>query len=189
LQLNVLGSARADSPASHPLSAGELPLKWGLDLPLPFSYPATRKAYTPKSEKHLPFVTLVKKGQPCLPSVGSFVALAKKDSEGGSAAEGRYENLLVEISDMIKDEQIDCFNAAAGVLIRCFVLAVCLLLFSFVFYLLAGDWAYCVHSKWFDLTRQDFDLMYYYVLASFKIAAFLFFLIPYIAIKLTLRKK
>ena len=90
---------------------------------------------------------------------------------------------------MIKDEQIDFFNAVAAVLIRCFLLAFCLLLFSFVFYLLAADWAYSVHSKWFDLTRQEFDLMYYYVLAFMKIAAFLFFLIPYIAIKLTIRKK
>jgi len=35
------------------------------------------------------------KPKPCLPSVaGSFVALAKKDSEGGSAAEGKAEGYL-----------------------------------------------------------------------------------------------
>ena len=77
----------------------------------------------------------------------------------------------------------------AGICLRCFVLAVCLLLFSFVFYLLAADWAYSIHSGWFDITRHEFTLMYYYVMAFMKIASFLFFLLPYIAIKLILRKK
>jgi len=90
---------------------------------------------------------------------------------------------------MTKDEQNNLLDTAAGVLLRCFVLAVCLLLFSFVFYLLAGNWAYSIHSSWFEITRHDFDLMYYYVMAFMKIASFLFFLIPYIAIKLILRKK
>ncbi len=90
---------------------------------------------------------------------------------------------------MIKDEQINCLDAVAGVFLRCFLLAFCLLLFSFVFYLLAADWAYSIHSRWFEISRHDFDLMYYYVMASFKMAGFLFFLIPFIAIKLILRKK
>ena len=90
---------------------------------------------------------------------------------------------------MIKDEQINCLDAVAGVFLRCFVLAFCLLLFSLVFYLLAADWAYSIHSRWFELSRLHFDLMYYYVMAFMKIASFLFFLLPYIAIKLILRKK
>jgi hypothetical protein len=90
---------------------------------------------------------------------------------------------------MIKDEQINWLNTAAGVFLWCFVLAFCLLLFSFVFYLLAADWAYGIHSTWFGITRHDFDLMYYCWMAFMKITTFLLFLIPYIAIKLTLRKK
>jgi hypothetical protein len=90
---------------------------------------------------------------------------------------------------MTKDEQNNLLEAAAGICLRCFVLAFCLLLFSFVFYLLAANWAYCIHSKWFDITRHEFTLMYYYVMAFFKMAGFLLFLFPYIAIKLILRKK
>ena len=90
---------------------------------------------------------------------------------------------------MTKDELNNLLDAVAGVCLRCFVLAVCLLLFSFVFYLLAADWAYSMHSSWFEISRHDFDLMYYYVMASFKMASFLLFLLPYIAIKLILRKK
>ena len=90
---------------------------------------------------------------------------------------------------MTEDEQISCLDTVAGVCLRCFVLAICLLLFSFVFYLLAADWAYSIHSRWFELSRLHFDLMYYYAMAFFKMASFLFFLLPYIAIKLILRKK
>jgi len=90
---------------------------------------------------------------------------------------------------MTKDELNNCLEVAAGVFLRCFVLAVCLLLFSFVFYLAAGDWAYSFHSRWFELTKRDFDLMYYYLMAFMKILTFLFFLLPFIAIKLILRKK
>ncbi len=90
---------------------------------------------------------------------------------------------------MTKDEQNNLLEAVAGVCLRCFVLAFCLLLFSFVFYLLAADWAYSMHSRWFDISRHEFTLMYYYAMAFFKMAAFLFFLLPYISIKLILRKK
>jgi hypothetical protein len=90
---------------------------------------------------------------------------------------------------MTKDEQNNLLDAVAGVCLRCFVLAVCLLLFSFVFYLLAADWAYCFHSKWFDISRHEFTLMYYYLMGFIKIVAFLFFLLPFISIKLMLLKK
>jgi len=90
---------------------------------------------------------------------------------------------------MTKDEQNNLLDAAAGICLRCFVLAVCLLLFSFVFYLLAGDWAYSIHSRWFEISRHDFDLMFYCWMAFIKIVTFLFFLLPFLAIKLMLRKK
>ena len=90
---------------------------------------------------------------------------------------------------MTKDEQNNLLEAAAGICLRCFVLAFCLLLFSFVFYLLAADWAYSIHSSWFEISRHDFELMNYYGMAFTKIVSFLFFLIPYVSIKLILRKK
>ena len=90
---------------------------------------------------------------------------------------------------MTKDEQNNLLDTAAGIFLRCFMLAVCLLLFSFVLYLLAADWAYRIHSGWFGITRHDFDLMYYCWMAFTKTVGFLFFLIPFIAIRLILRKK
>ncbi len=89
---------------------------------------------------------------------------------------------------MNKDEQNNLLDAVASVFIRCFFLSVGILLFWFVFYLLAGNWAYSIHSKWFELSRHDFDLMCYYGMAFVKLCAFLFFLFPYLAIKLVLPK-
>ncbi|MFH1918986.1 MAG: DUF6868 family protein, partial [Planctomycetota bacterium] len=50
--------------------------------------------------------------------------------------------------------------------------------------LVVGDWAYQVHSRLFDLSEHDFDVMNYYGLACTKMCTFLFFLGPYIAVRL-----
>jgi len=90
---------------------------------------------------------------------------------------------------MTKDEQNNLLDAVAGVLIRCFVLAICLLLLWFVFYLVAADWAYSIHSRWFEIDRHNFDMMNYYGMGITKTFTFLFFLLPFISIKLILLKK
>ena len=74
------------------------------------------------------------------------------------------------------------------VLLRCVLLGFLLLLFWFGFYLLAGDWAHGIHARWFELTKHQFDLMNYYGMAFIKMSVILFFLIPYVAIRLVLRK-
>ena len=90
---------------------------------------------------------------------------------------------------MTKDEQNNLLDAVAGILLRCFVLSFCLLLLWFVLYLLAADWAYSIHSRWFEIDRHNFDLMNYYGMGILKIAGFMFFLFPFVSIKLILRKK
>ncbi len=51
---------------------------------------------------------------------------------------------------MTKDDLNNLLDVLVGVFLRCFVMAVCLLLFWFVFYLAAGDLAYSIHSRWFE---------------------------------------
>jgi len=89
---------------------------------------------------------------------------------------------------MNKDEQNNFLHALAGIFLRCFFLSFVLLLLWFVFYLVAADWGYSIHSRWFELSRHDFDLMNYYGMALIKTGAILFFLFPYLSIKLLLRK-
>ena len=89
---------------------------------------------------------------------------------------------------MTKDEQNNLLDAVAGILLRCFVLSFCLLMPWFIFFLVGKDCAYSIHSKWFEISRFDFNLMLYQSMALFKMAIFLFFLLPFISIKLILRK-
>ena len=78
-------------------------------------------------------------------------------------------------------------EALAKVLIRSFLMGVALLALWFVLFLVGGDWVYRVHSRWFEITRPDFDLMSYFGMALLKISILTFFLIPYLSIRLTLR--
>ena len=58
------------------------------------------------------------------------------------------------------------------------------LLVWFLFFLLAHDWIYGLHSRWFHLSIDQFDTLHYAGMAIFKIGILLFNLVPYIALHL-----
>jgi hypothetical protein len=91
---------------------------------------------------------------------------------------------------MSKDEQIFCMENLAGIFIRCFFFSVALLLVSMIFYALAGNWSYYMSSNWYkiELSKHEYDLIFYCGLAFVKICAIILFLFPYVAIKLVVRK-
>ena len=89
---------------------------------------------------------------------------------------------------MNKEDMNIVLDAIAGILLRCFILAIAVLLIWFVIYLLMGDFVYGIHAKIFNITRENFELLCYYGMAYIKASAFLFFLLPYIGIKLVVRK-
>ena len=80
-------------------------------------------------------------------------------------------------------------EAVSRVLIRCFVIVVIGLLLWGGMILLAGDWVYGVHSTVFPMTQDQFYAIHYTLIALTKIFIFLFFLVPYVSIKLVLLKK
>ncbi|HPV48728.1 MAG TPA: hypothetical protein PLB14_03405 [Smithellaceae bacterium] len=86
-------------------------------------------------------------------------------------------------------EQFVFLDALAAILIRCFFLAVAVLLLCFVFFILAGDYGYYLGSLWFDIDEYDYTLLFCYSMVFLKICAFMFFFFPYIAIRLVLRKR
>ena len=91
---------------------------------------------------------------------------------------------------MKKKEQDALLENLAGILIRCFLFAVALLLVWFFFYVLGGgEWSYSVNFPWSVLSQHDFDMLNYGAMAFVKLCAILFFLFPYLAIKMVLRKK
>ena len=90
---------------------------------------------------------------------------------------------------MNMDEQDNLLDRVADILLWCFLLSFALLLLWFVFYLLAGNWAYSIHAGWFELNKRDFALVNYWGMAFTKVFAIMIFLLPYLSIKLVLRKK
>ena len=58
-------------------------------------------------------------------------------------------------------EQFVFLDALAAILIRCFFLAVAVLLLCFVFFILAGDYGYYLGSLWFDIDEYDYTPVSY----------------------------
>jgi len=83
----------------------------------------------------------------------------------------------------------ELLDAIAKVLLRCVVFGFLLILVWFGAYSLAGDVIYSVHGKLFGITPHELNLIHYGGMAFVKLCVLLFFLFPYIAIRLVLRRK
>ena len=64
----------------------------------------------------------------------------------------------------------------------CFVINMGILLWWFLFFILAHDFVYRIHSKWFKISMEKFDAIHYTTIAIFKIFIFACNLVPYIAL-------
>ncbi len=71
-----------------------------------------------------------------------------------------------------------------AVLAWCCVINIALLLWWFRLFLLAHDWLYRFHSKWFILSAEKFDTIHYAGMAFFKLCIFLFNITPYLALRI-----
>lgn len=83
----------------------------------------------------------------------------------------------------------DGLEIFSKVLIRCFGIGVLLLLFWFGFFILGGDIGYKTHSQLFQISRHEYDLINYYGMGFVKACNLIFFLFPYLAIQLVLKRK
>jgi len=57
-----------------------------------------------------------------------------------------------------------------------------LLILSFLIFALAGDWVYRMHSRWFRIPREAFDLTLYGFIGAMKLFVLLLNLVPYAAL-------
>jgi hypothetical protein len=71
-----------------------------------------------------------------------------------------------------------------GVLGWCAVINMGLLLWWFLFLAFAHDWVYSMHNKWFKIPVETFNAIHYSGMAFFKIAIFVFNIIPYFALRI-----
>ena len=64
----------------------------------------------------------------------------------------------------------------------CTILNVALLVLSSLICVCARDWVYRMHSKWFSISRETFNVAIYSFIGLYKILVFVFNLIPYVAL-------
>ena len=76
----------------------------------------------------------------------------------------------------------------AKILLRCWIIGFALGLFSFVVFMLTGEIIDEIHGKMFGLSPHELDLIMYCGLGFFKLFVFIFYLLPWIAIRMVLRK-
>ena len=88
----------------------------------------------------------------------------------------------------MKDSTKDFFDTLAKVLLRCWIIGFLLMLFSFVVFMLTGEIIDEIHGKMFGLSPHELELVIYCGLGLFKLFVFIFYLFPWIAIRLVLRK-
>jgi hypothetical protein len=64
----------------------------------------------------------------------------------------------------------------------CTFINVALLVISFMFCAFAGDWIYRMHSKWYPISREAFNVAIYCFTGLFKIFVIVFSFVPWIAL-------
>ena len=75
-------------------------------------------------------------------------------------------------------------EAIRSTLAWCTVINLGLLTWWFLFFILAHDWTYRFHSKWFNLSVEKFDSIHYAGIAFFKSLVIMFNLVPYLALRI-----
>ena len=73
---------------------------------------------------------------------------------------------------------------ALDVLLWCAVINYGVLVVWWLFFLLAHDGIYRLHSRWFHLSVDQFDTLHYAGMTLYKVGILLFNLVPYIALRL-----
>jgi len=71
-----------------------------------------------------------------------------------------------------------------SVLAWCTLMNLVLLVLWFVYFRMAHDSLYRIHSKWFDIPADKFDVIHYGAMAGFKLGIILFNLVPYLALRI-----
>ena len=66
----------------------------------------------------------------------------------------------------------------------CTILNFGFLMFSFLFLAFACDFVYKIHSKWFPMPRETFNVVIYSFLGMYKIVWLMFNVVPWVTLKI-----
>ena len=76
------------------------------------------------------------------------------------------------------------FEMAQAILGWCSIINMGLLLWWWFIIVVAHDWVYKFHTKWFKISREQFDGIHYAGMAFFKILVFALNIVPYFALRI-----
>ena len=91
------------------------------------------------------------------------------------------------MSNTLSEGTITTLDAIADILLRCFVITVGAMLFTWFVAFLLGDVIYSIYSQLMEISMKEFDLFFLYTMTFLKALNILFFGIPFVAIKWYLR--
>ena len=91
-------------------------------------------------------------------------------------------------SKIMNDSTQGLFDTLAKVLLRCWIFGFVLLLIWFGFYVLLGDVIHGLHGNMFGLSKNELNVIHYCGMGLLKLLVFVFFLFPWLAIKMVLSK-
>ena len=66
----------------------------------------------------------------------------------------------------------------------CSIINVVLLMLMFFIITTAKEWTYKIHSRWFNISKENFDLVLYCFLGLYKLLVWIFCIIPWIALSI-----
>ena len=66
----------------------------------------------------------------------------------------------------------------------CTLINFALLMWWFLFAVVAHDWTYRVHTKWFKISPEQFNAIHYGGMGIFKLIVIVFNLVPYLALRI-----
>jgi len=75
----------------------------------------------------------------------------------------------------------------AKAILRCAVINYGILILWFLLFILAHDWIYLLHGRWFRLSIEQFDMLHYAGMGVYKIGILLLNLTPYAALHVARR--
>ena len=87
----------------------------------------------------------------------------------------------------LPDETVKNLDVIAAILIRCFVITVGAMLFTWLVVFILGDVIFSIYNQLMEISRKEFDLFFLYTMTFLKALNILFFGIPFVAIKWYLR--
>ena len=66
----------------------------------------------------------------------------------------------------------------------CSIINIGLLLVTFAMITLCREWTYKIHSRWFNIPKENFDTILYCFLGFYKLLVWVFCIIPWIALSI-----